>query len=148
MDKPSVLVVDDNDATVTLVTALLQREFFVEPATDGAEAIEKLKTKQYAALLLDLRMPHLDGFGVLEFLEANHPAMLPRVLVVTAALGESDVARARAYGICDVVSKPFDIETLLAAVKQCVEPDDARPMGGFLSSGMILLLADVLRSRF
>ena len=144
MERPWVLLVDDNQATLTLVTALLQREFEVDSASDGSEAVEKLKIKQYAAVLLDLRMPHLDGFGVLDFLAANNPAMLPRVLVVTAALTRPELARANTYGICGVVSKPFEVETLLEAVKKCVGGDDNGPLGGVFSSGMILFLADLL----
>ena len=144
MDKPVVLLVDDNDATVTLVTALLQREFAVDTATDGTDAVEKLRTKHYAAVLLDLRMPHLDGFGVLDFLKANNASMLSRVLVVTAALSRSEMDRAKSYNICAVVAKPFDVEMLLAAVRQCAGADVAG-RGPLFSSGMILLLADMLR---
>ena len=144
MDKPVVLLVDDNDATVTLLTALLQREFSVETAGDGAGAVEKLRTKQYAAVLLDLRMPHVDGFGVLDFLRSNNPESLSRVLVVTAALTRSETERAKSYDICSVIAKPFEVETVLAAVRQCAGTDGAgrRPL---FSGGMILLLADMLR---
>ena len=148
MEKPYVLVVDDNEATITLITALLQREYAVDPARDGGEAIEKLRTNKYAAILLDLRMPQPDGFVVLDFLLENHEAMLPRVLVVTASLAWGEVERAKTYGICDVISKPFEIETLLSAVKQCVGPADSSHLGGVFSSGMIFLLADILRTRF
>lgn len=148
MEKPYVLVVDDNEATITLITALLQRDYSVDPARDGGEAIEKLRTKSYAAILLDLRMPPPDGFEVLDFLSENHPAMVPRVLVVTASLTPSEVARARTYGVCDVISKPFEIETLLSAVKRCTGPTDPPVLGGVFSSGVIFLLADFLRTRF
>ena len=147
MDKPVVLLVDDNEATVTLVTALLQREFAVEAATDGNDAIEKLRVKQYAAILLDLRMPHLDGFGVLEFLSENNPDMLPRVLVVTGALSRAETARAKSYKVCDVIAKPFDIDALLSAVRECVGAHTPGS-GPLFSSGMLLLLADMLRQRF
>src|SRR6476659_559018 len=53
VEKPHVLLADDNEATCTLLTALLQREFEVAIATDGNEAIERLRTRRYAALLLD-----------------------------------------------------------------------------------------------
>lgn len=147
MDKPAVLLVDDNDATVTLVTALLQREFAIEPASDGNEAIEKLRIKQYGAILLDLRMPHLDGFGVLDFLRENNPDMLPRVLILTAALTRAETSRAKDYKVCGVIAKPFDIDVLLGAVRQCVGVD-LPGAGPLLSSGIILLLADMLRQRF
>ena len=149
VEKPSVLVADDNEATCTLLTALLHRDFNVEAAFDGRETIERLRTRRYAAVLLDLRMPYADGFAVLDFLKEHQPAMLPRVLVVTAAVGARDLQRAASYGLCGIVTKPFEVETLLATVKKCASMDDGNPLGPMLcSSGpVILFLADLLRQR-
>jgi CheY-like chemotaxis protein len=149
VEKPSVLLADDNEATCTLLTALLHRDFNVEAALDGAETIERLRTRRYAVLLLDLRMPHADGFAVLDFLKEHQPAMLPRVLVVTAAVSARELQRAAAYGLCGVITKPFEVESLLATVKKCAAVDDGNPLGPMLcSSGpVILLLADLLRQR-
>jgi CheY-like chemotaxis protein len=148
-EKPRVLLVDDNEATCTLITALLQREFAVEVASDGAEAIDKLRTNSYAAVLLDLRMPQTDGFAVLEFLKQNSPELLRSVLVVTASLTRGEIERARSYGVCGIVTKPFEIEILLAAVKECVGPvSDNSPLGNVIASTpVLLLLADLLKQR-
>jgi CheY-like chemotaxis protein len=147
VEKPLVLLVDDNEATCTLLTAVLQREFATEIATDGYEAIEKLKTKQYAVTLLDIRMPQLDGYGVLEWLKATRPEALRSVIVVTAALGDRELARVREYDVCGIIAKPFDIEMLLAVVKQCTTRDEGSHFGGFLRGTMILLLADLIQKR-
>lgn len=147
-EKPSVLLVDDNEATCTLITALLQRDFAVDTASDGLEAVERLRVKQYAAVILDLRMPQHDGFSVLDHLKNNKPELLTRVLVVTAALTRKEIERARSYGIRQIITKPFDVDVLLGAVKQV-----AGTQGGTLgnvfctSTPMILLLADLLQRR-
>ena len=147
-EKPFVLLVDDNEATCTLIAAVLHRDFAVETASDGNVAMEKLRTGRFAAILLDLRMPPPDGFAVLEFLRQHDPSRLRNVLVVTAALSAVEIARAKAYDICGIVRKPFDVETLLDAVKACVAPDDdGSPVGNVLSSGVILFLADLIRQR-
>ena len=147
-EKASVLLVDDNEATRTLMIALLQREFRVEVATDGAEAIEKLRTNQYASILLDLRMPQHDGFGVLEFLQANSPDRLRTVLVVTALLSKNEIDRAKAFGICGIITQPFDVEDLVGAVKECVGGNGGKLSNVFCTSTpMILLIADLLRQR-
>lgn len=146
-EKPFVLLVEDNEPTCTLMTALLHKDFTIDVAGDGMEAIEKLRTKSYGTVILDLIMPHLDGYGVLDFLKANNPEMLRRVLVVTAALSPSDLGRVHDYDVCALISKPFEVETLLNAVKQCTS-DPASRRGRILSSGVILLLADLLRQRF
>ena len=147
-EKPSVLLVDDNEATRTLIIALLHRDFQVDSATDGIEAIEKLRTNQYASILLDLRMPQQDGFGVLEFLQANNPDRLRTVLVVTALLTKNEIERAKAFGVCGIITKPFDVEDLVGAVKQCVG-DTGGKLGNVFctSTPMILLIADLLRQR-
>jgi CheY-like chemotaxis protein len=147
IEKPAVLLVDDNDGTCTLVRALLQREFVVDVASDGAIALEKLQHSQYATILLDLRMPVLDGFGVLEHLRENSPQMLARVLVLTAALSRGELSRARQYAICGVIAKPFEVEELLAAVRQCAGVSEGSSMGTMFctTTPVLLMLADLLR---
>jgi CheY-like chemotaxis protein len=146
IEKPYVLLVDDNEATCALMTALLQREFAVETAGDGYEAIEQLKTRQYSAILLDLRMPQMDGFGVLDHLREHSPETLKRVIIVSAALHEREVGRLRNYEVCGVIRKPFEVEVFLDAVKTCA----GIAGGGFgnvlvSSTPVILLIADLLR---
>jgi CheY-like chemotaxis protein len=147
IENPHVLLVDDNEATCTLVRALLQREFTIDVASDGREAIDRLKTKRYSAILLDLRMPVIDGFGVLAHLKEHSPATLPRVLVLTAAVTRAEVARARAFNICGIIEKPFEVEELINSVRQCVGPADGGSLGAVLctSTPVILLIADLLR---
>lgn len=146
-EKRAVLLVDDNEATLTLITAILQRDFQVDTALDGMDAIEKLKTNQYATVLLDLRMPQYDGFSVLDFLKANNPEVLPNVIVVTAVMTHKESDRARAYGICDIIYKPFDVDTFLEKVKKCAGDVGPRGTSVFASTPMILLIADLLRNR-
>jgi CheY-like chemotaxis protein len=145
VEKPYILLIDDNEATCTLITAVLHRDFAVEVASDGNEAIEKLRTSHYAAIILDLRMPGADGFTVLAFLKQNQPKALRSLLVVTASLTPAEVARAKSYDICAIIGKPFDVDALLDAVKQCASPGEGNPIGNVLSSGVILILADLIR---
>ena len=146
-EKPCVLIVDDNDATCVLVAAVLHRDFGTEIVTDGAEAIERLKTRTYAAVLLDLRMPNVDGFDVLDYLAANTPDLIRRVVVVTAAVSEREMQRVRRYGVHSVVTKPFEVDVLLDVVKRCTSEAGGHGLGPVIysSTGMFLLLADLLR---
>lgn len=146
-EKPFVLLVDDNEATCTLVTAILHRDFNVEVANDGVEALDRLKTGNYAAVLLDLRMPEIDGFGVLDFLESDRPEILRRTIVLSAALSKHELERVKQFAVCDVISKPFDVDTLLAAVKSCAG-SGTNPLGRVITSGVLLLLADLLRQKW
>ena len=146
MEKPLVLLADDNEATCTLITALLHRDFSVDIATDGHEAIEKLKRRQYAAVLLDLLMPFVDGYGVLDYLQRESPETLSRVLVVTASVSPREMTRLRQYTIRGLIPKPFEVEVLQMAVRHCAGLG-GEPMlrGPLFTGGMLLLLADLLR---
>ena len=146
MEKPFVLVADDNEATCTLIKALLQSDFAVDVASDGHEALERLSSKEYAAVLLDLLMPGIDGYGVLESVRSNRPELLQRILVVTAALSTRQMARLEGYEICGVIAKPFEVDMFLAAVRQCAGTEGPTfTRGALLSGGMILFLAEMLR---
>jgi len=149
MTTPSktVLLAEDNEATCTLITAILHKEFAVECATDGNDAVERLRTNRYAVVLLDLRMPIIDGFGVLDFLRQHSPDMLPRVLILTAALTQKELIRANSYSICGIVRKPFEVDSLLESVRQCADGDD-KGFRSLLTPTMLFLLAGILRNRW
>lgn len=79
-----VLVVDDDRRIRDLVEGFLQSDDVeVECVDDGADAIRKLKTGSYSLVLLDLMMPGLSGFVVLDFLRTERPEMVDRVVVMT-----------------------------------------------------------------
>lgn len=146
MEKPFVLVADDSESTCTLVAALLQRDFSVDIARDGAEALERLKRRKYSAIVLDLMMPEADGFAVLDYLAGHSPELLRRVVVITAAVAERNTARARSAGVHSVFRKPFEVDALHAAVTEAAGGDRSSqgPGGSLLSSGMLLALAEML----
>ena len=112
-----ILVVDDDDSIRLMVERVLRRENYeVDVARDGFEAIEKLGRNDYFAILLDLMMPRVDGFGVLDYLETHRPELGDAVIVMSANLpAASDAARER--NIMRVLPKPFDLSALLDEVR-------------------------------
>lgn len=146
MEKPFVLLADDNEATCTLITALLRHDFAVDVATDGGEAVEKLKHRQYAAVVLDLLMPYLDGYAVLDFLKEERPDLLRRVVVVTASLSAAQMHRVRQYEIFGVIPKPFEVDVLQSTVVEAAAGVTSPPLHiPLLSGGMIFLLQELLK---
>jgi CheY-like chemotaxis protein len=113
-----VLVADDEDAIRILLTRVLRRAGFdpVE-AIDGQQAIEKLALASFDALVLDLMMPRVDGFGVVEHLIETQPHMLEKTLVVTAF--PRTALQGRMHHLCRILSKPFEIAELIDVVKTC-----------------------------
>jgi chemosensory pili system protein ChpA (sensor histidine kinase/response regulator) len=115
-----VLVADDDQSIRQLVSTIVRREDLeVDSAADGVEAIEKLKQNDYAVVLLDLMMPRLDGFGVIEYLRNNPPAYKPVILVVTAYADQKFKAVDPTI-VAGVLRKPFEIADLGSLVQLCV----------------------------
>ncbi|MFL6248913.1 MAG: response regulator [Thermoanaerobaculia bacterium] len=122
------MVVDDEPAIRALVAKIVERAGHpVDTARDGAEAIQKLEETQYAVIVLDLMMPNIDGYGLIEHLKARE-GVKPAVIVVSAgdsaALRQLDGAM-----VHSILRKPFDIDVLGdligAAVKAAEEPAEA-----------------------
>ena len=116
---PRVLVADDDHSIRQLVCTIVKRErIAVDCVSDGAQAIEHLQHHEYAVVLLDLMMPRVDGFGVIQYLKEHPPAVKPVVLVITAYADQKfkDVDPDIVAG---VLRKPFEVADLGAVVRQC-----------------------------
>lgn len=115
---PRVLVADDEEAIRTLVSRMLRRAGF-DPieATDGQHAIDQLDAGEFDAVVLDLMMPRVDGFGVVEHLIDSKPWMIEKTVVMTAF--PKTAARERLHHLCRIVSKPFEMDELIRVVGDC-----------------------------
>ncbi len=119
MSGPFVLVADDDADIRELVALTLQRRgYAVVVAADGAEAVERARERRPDLAILDVRMPKLDGYGVLSALRADTEASYVPVVVLTASVQEGERARARAIGAEVFLQKPFDRNELLAHVER------------------------------
>lgn len=112
-----VLVVDDDPAVCELSSTLLtQAGCIVETAGDGYSAIDLLEEFQPEAMILDLMMPAMDGYGVLEHMRKMGLTDQVRTLVLTAKTQREDVDRAVGLGARDYLSKPYTPEQLVLRV--------------------------------
>jgi DNA-binding response OmpR family regulator len=120
--KSGILVVEDDPAIRRLLRMVLERHgYVVETAQDGIEAVLKLGIGEFDAVILDLMMPNLDGFALIETLAANAPERLQRIIVISAASPAVIQNRMRGLAPFDVIPKPFDIEDLQRRVRACIE---------------------------
>jgi CheY-like chemotaxis protein len=115
-DRTSILLVDDDRASLDLMTAYLEGTgIHLERATDGVEALRLAGQLQPAALVLDIRLPHLDGWQVLDRLrEDPRTAAIP--IVVVSVVDEH--ARGLAQGAAAYLLKPVSRDDLLAALSR------------------------------
>lgn len=117
-NAPIVLVVDDQPANIRLVgTVLTDAGFDVVPATSGAQALERLAHVRPDLILLDMRMPGMDGFEVLQHLRRDAAVADIPVIFLTAAAERELVVEALEAGAVDYLTKPFVAEELVARVR-------------------------------
>lgn len=113
-----VLVVEDDPDLAEVVLLTLESEGYeTKRARNGQEALDIVAQAMPALILLDMHMPRMDGWEFARRLRETY-AIRPPIVVTTAA--ESAVARAATIGADDALSKPFQLETLLATVARFV----------------------------
>lgn len=115
-----ILVADDEEIMRDVLTDLLSSESYtVDLAENGMQALEMVRNQDYGVLLLDLMMPELDGFQVLQELQKLEDSP---VTVVLTAFGSIDKAvRATKLGAFNFITKPFKNDELLLAVRNAIE---------------------------
>ena len=112
-----VLVVDDDPHIVELIVTRLEiAGFETRVARNGVEAIQRLAEFRPEAMVLDINMPQLDGFGVLGHMKAHGLSAKTPTMVLTARNNAGDVAKAVQMGARDFLSKPFNDMQLLQRV--------------------------------
>src|SRR6266540_1832485 len=117
--EPTVLVVDDEHDTAELIRDTLRSEGLrTQVAHDGRRALELIARKGPDLVILDIMMPEMSGFEVLEALARDQATSTIPVLVLTARGNESDVRRGLALGAKRYLSKPFDLRALIAEVRR------------------------------
>lgn len=108
--KQQVLIVDDSEMNRAILSEILRGDYRILEAADGEECLEKLHqhTGDIALVLLDLVMPKMDGFEVLDFMNRNHTIEDLPVIMISSEDSEASVRRAYEMGVSDYVSRPFD----------------------------------------
>lgn len=120
--RPVILVADDELGVRESFEALLGRDYDLLFATTGREALDILKTKNVNLVILDIRMPEIDGIEVLRRIkELNEDT---DVIIVTAVKTLKTAVEAIKLGAYDYITKPFDIHEILALIKRVTEKQE------------------------
>lgn len=114
--RTKILIVDDEPDILLMMRVNLESEGFETVlAADGETALARVREESPDVVLLDVMMPVLDGWGVLESLaQQDEP---PAVIVVSAKAAAADLGRAYELGAADYVTKPFGIDALVAVIR-------------------------------
>lgn len=116
-EKARVLVVEGEPSTRDFFAASLRDAGFdVDIAGDGLEAIGRIESAAYCALVIDLHLPRLDGLGVLRFLSERRPELLRHTAVIT---GLSLPEITELFPVCDTLPKPVSAARLIEIIRRC-----------------------------
>ena len=122
-----MLIADDDPAIRRLFETLARRERIeCDSASNGPEAIAALREREYALLFLDIMMPRIDGWGVLDYLRTRTGSRVPSLFIVTAFLDQAVSAADRAL-VSGILYKPMDADDIAALMRACVRGAD--PIG-------------------
>ena len=120
MSEPRILIVDDEPKLVRLAQeVLLATGFAVIAASNGQQAVEMAALEQPDLILLDIRMPRLDGLETAQRIRAGQgPCAGAPIVALTADAGETERAQAFKAGMDDFLTKPIDAARLLAVAER------------------------------
>jgi DNA-binding response OmpR family regulator len=117
-DRPLVLVADDDPDILRLVALRLERDGYdVVQAHDGQGAVDKAFERTPDLALIDVSMPRLDGYEVTERLRNSEATRRTPIILLTARVQETDVARGVEAGADDYMKKPFSLDELRSRVQ-------------------------------
>ena len=121
--KPVVLAVDDTPENLDVVKGLLSAQYVVKAAINGMMALKIAEKKPPDLILLDIRMPNMDGYEVCRKLKANEATADIPVIFLTGESDAASAADAQAAGAAGYITKPIDPDALLAQIDTCLNQD-------------------------
>ena len=121
-DKKTILVVDDSNIIRNFVKRIFSEKYNVGTATDGEEAINIIKANMnndfIETILLDLNMPKVDGFAVLDFMKENGLLKKMPVSIISGDSSKETIDKAFTYEIVDMLSKPFNDQSVKMVIEK------------------------------
>lgn len=118
--KTKILIVDDNSSMIeTLTDILLLYPYRVDSAEDGPTAIEKVKKNGMAVVLMDYKMPGMNGVEAFREMIKINPGL--KIIFITAYYTEKTINEALDEGACGICHKPLDLDHLLDQIRAAIE---------------------------
>jgi CheY-like chemotaxis protein len=118
IEKKKILVADDTEWNRDLIVQLLEENYTVLQAADGAEAVKKAEQDRPDLILMDLGMPVMDGWEATRRIKANESLRSIPVIAVTSHAMVGDEIEARNAGCDDYLPKPIDEDELMKKIKR------------------------------
>jgi len=140
-----IFIVDDEPSNLKLLDRMLHGQGYqnLVLVEDPREVLDRYHEMRPALILLDINMPHLNGYQVMEQLKALNDPLLPPIVILTAQHGKEHLLRALAAGARDFIGKPFDRNELLMRVRNLLDAQLAHR----LLHDQKTVLKDMVRAR-
>jgi len=121
--KLRVLIVDDNEMTLTLVSKILELEGYeVDVASNAIDTFNLVEINKYDLLILDVMMPDINGYDLCKKLRGDPHNIDSPILILTAEGNNLEKQRALACGANDLLTKPFNMDVFNSHVKKLLSP--------------------------
>ncbi len=145
--RPKILIVDDSNASIRVLREIFRANHEIFIARDGADALKIVKKKELDLILLDVMMPDMDGYEVLEQLRANPETLDIPVIFITALNAGPEEIRGLDSGAVDYITKPIQPALVAARVRNQLELSQRRKMLEKLLDERERMLVELKKSR-
>lgn len=125
--KKSILIVDDEQVMREFLAEVLE-DFDLDTATNGDEAIEKLKNREFDLIITDMKMPRASGEEVVKYARKAYPDT--GIIVISGYSSLHSVSNTLGYGVDAFLSKPFTIKQIRAEIERLLETGNFNASGG------------------
>ena len=120
----NILIIEDNEINMKLFADILEAKgYSITKIFDGREGYEAIKNQKYDLVILDIQLPSMNGFEILEHLH-DDAIELPKILIVSAFAMEHEIAMAKQLGAKNYLTKPIDIMNFINTVSDILNGGD------------------------
>ncbi len=156
MEKPKILIVDDEPINIELLEGILSKNYEIMKAYNGIEALETVKNTSPDLVLLDIVMPDMNGYEICKQIKNNYATMSIPIIIVTVLKEKENKIEAITSGADDFIIKPIDIDILNARVESLLTikrkyyissyQDSFQPVPGIREKGTCRLMEDIVKN--
>lgn len=115
-ERQTILIIDDTPANLKLLTSILSPLYIIRPASSGILAVKSLEFAIPDLILLDIRMPGMDGYEVCSYFKSNHKTSDIPIIFISALDDISDKIKGFTLGAVDFITKPFNSDEVIARI--------------------------------
>lgn len=156
MEKPKILIVDDEPISIELLEGILSKNYEIMKAYNGIEALETVKNTFPDLVLLDIVMPDMNGYEICKQMKNSYETMSIPIIVVTVLKEKENKIEAITAGADDFIIKPIDIDILNARVRSLLTikkkyygfdcQDSFQPAPGIIGKEACQVMEDIVKN--